>query len=203
MEPDKDRMDDFLSQALKSYSAVEPRIGLETRVLVRLQAEQEKSPKWNWWWFVAAATAAAAFGIAVFVVVQPARTPLVSIPFEAMKHSLPTKDTTPPAVAHDEPKVKPSSASRLAPSGNNQQRGGEESREVEQRQEALPKLDQFPSPRLLSEEERRLASYVADYRDHALLVARAQTALSKLELQREQLLNADGPAGWSSEESNP
>jgi hypothetical protein len=39
---------------------------------------------------------------------------------------------------------------------------------------ATPKLDQFPSPRPLSEQEQILMSYVARYPENAALVAQAQ-----------------------------
>jgi hypothetical protein len=203
MGRDKDRMDELLNEALKSYSVVEPRRGLETRVLARLQAEEAKSPNRNWWCFVAAATAAVAtLGIAGFLMVRPARTPVVSTPAEAMKHSSATKSTK-PEESHETQKMKPATVSRPNADGSSRHRKVEETHEAEQQEATLPKLDQFPSPRPLSAEELRLAAYIAEHRDHALLVARAQTALSKLELQREQLLKPDGPAGWSSEESNP
>ena len=37
-----------------------------------------------------------------------------------------------------------------------------------------PKLDQFPSPQPLSEQEKILESYVANYPEHAALIARAR-----------------------------
>jgi hypothetical protein len=37
----------------------------------------------------------------------------------------------------------------------------------------VPKLEQFPSPHPLSEQEQLLANYIAQYPEHALLVARA------------------------------
>jgi len=43
---------------------------------------------------------------------------------------------------------------------------------------AQPKLEQFPSPRPLSEQERILASYVERYPETAELVAKARAAAS-------------------------
>jgi hypothetical protein len=48
---------------------------------------------------------------------------------------------------------------------------------------ALPKLDQFPSPQPLSEQEKLLASYVAAYPKQAALLAKLRTA----ELERERI----------------
>ena len=48
---------------------------------------------------------------------------------------------------------------------------------------ALPKLDQFPSPQPLSEQEKLLASYVAVYPKQAAVLARLRTE----ELERERI----------------
>jgi hypothetical protein len=202
MEPDIDRMGEVLSEALKRYSAVEPRLGLEKRVRARLQAEAEKLSRRNWWRFVAAATSAAAFGIVGLLSVRLARTPVISIAVEATQKSAATKDTKSPIDPLESQKVKPSNAKRPAAGGAHYPEV-EERGKVEHREEALPRLGQFPSPRPLSEEERRLAGYVDEHRDHALLVARAQTALSKMERQREGLVKTDSLPEWSTDESNP
>ena len=47
---------------------------------------------------------------------------------------------------------------------------------------AHPRLDQFPSPQPMSEQEKLLTSYIARFRDQAVLVARARTE----ELRRDQ-----------------
>ena len=39
-----------------------------------------------------------------------------------------------------------------------------------------PKLDQFPSPQPLSEQEKILTNYVAQYPEHAVLIARATSS---------------------------
>ena len=46
-----------------------------------------------------------------------------------------------------------------------------------------PKLDQFPSPQPLSEQEQMLASYVAQFRPQAVLIARVMSE----ELQRDRM----------------
>jgi hypothetical protein len=48
---------------------------------------------------------------------------------------------------------------------------------------ANPKLDQFPSPQPLSEQEKLLENYVAKYPERAVLLARARFEA----LQRDQL----------------
>jgi hypothetical protein len=55
-----------------------------------------------------------------------------------------------------------------------------------------PKLEQFPAPQPLSEQEKLLQAYVAKYPEQAGLVARARTE----ELRQEQLEEINGfPAG--------
>ena len=59
-----------------------------------------------------------------------------------------------------------------------------------------PRLDQFPSPRPLSEQEQMLARYVREFPQEAVLVARAQTERRK---ELEKLL-ADGPSKIDSDQ---
>jgi hypothetical protein len=48
---------------------------------------------------------------------------------------------------------------------------------------AVPKLDQFPSPQPLTEEERILADYVRHFQDQAVQIARVANA----EVQRDRM----------------
>jgi len=48
-----------------------------------------------------------------------------------------------------------------------------------------PKLDQFPSPHPLSEQEEMLACYVAQFNDEAVIVARVRTEAMRLDRERE------------------
>jgi hypothetical protein len=50
---------------------------------------------------------------------------------------------------------------------------------------SAPKLDQFPSPQPLNEQENILVSYVAKFQDHAALVARARMESLRQELTDE------------------
>jgi hypothetical protein len=56
--------------------------------------------------------------------------------------------------------------------------------------EANPKLDVFPSPRPLSEQERILESYVNQFRQEAVLIARARSEL-EIRDQQEEMRDAD------------
>jgi hypothetical protein len=50
---------------------------------------------------------------------------------------------------------------------------------------AVPKLDQFPSPRPLSEQEQILATYVAQFHDEAVLIARARKEAMERDREKE------------------
>jgi hypothetical protein len=58
-----------------------------------------------------------------------------------------------------------------------------------------PRLEQFPSPRPLSEQEEMLARYVQEETQEAKLVAKAQTEMLKKEsLEFENLINSPAPS---------
>jgi hypothetical protein len=59
---------------------------------------------------------------------------------------------------------------------------------------ALPKLDQFPSPQPLSEQEKLLASYVAVYPKQAALLAKLRTEELERERIEQQSKSASKPA---------
>src|ERR1700674_5863090 len=78
-----DALDRELDAALAQYGAVEPRVGLEQRVLTNLQAEREKITSRTWWrWPVTVAlTAAMTIAVGVSLMWRPAKTspPVVSV----------------------------------------------------------------------------------------------------------------------------
>jgi hypothetical protein len=68
----KDKMlDDLLDRSLAQYSNVEPRAGLENRILAGLASRDERSWRWNWKWV--SAFAAACLVIALFIVSREQR----------------------------------------------------------------------------------------------------------------------------------
>jgi len=168
METDnrKHLVDEWLDSALKQRANVEPRPGLENRILASIRAERNRDPKpnWNWRpvWFVVA------IAIALFTVLswrRPApRTTVAGNPGIIPSQEL-SPQTTPvsPAIrrikhthAHQPPKT--------------------------------PRLEQFPSPQPLTEQEQMLTRYIRQYPREARLVAQAQT-----ELLRQEANPADGP----------
>ncbi len=174
---ERDPLDRILDAALAKYATVEPRIGLEDRVLANLRAEGAQASRnagWRWWQWTAAAVAAAIV-VAMF----------------AWRSGMPTH----PAIAHRPAISTPGAKETEAQSALN---GNGKPTHVRTRRTptderpahpnpavaaAAPKLDVFPSPQPLSEQEKILANYVAQFHDQAILIAR----VTNEELKRDRL----------------
>lgn len=168
-----DDLDRRLDAALAKYAQVEPRAGLENRVLATLHAERSQVPQRAWWrWSVAGVVAV----VVVVVVVLAWRNgkfhgreiairPSISVPaVSAPAAELGKNDGHPPAPGPAPKHVMHRAHATAVASAN-------------------PKLDQFPSPQPLSEQEKLLENYVAKYPERAVLLARARFEA----LQRDQL----------------
>lgn len=167
-----DPLDDMLNVALAKYAAVEPRTGLEDRIIANLRTERVRVPSPVWWRWNAVAIAAAI---------------VVTVTF-SWRAGKPASKLSPPAIAsHPEiasPKedvpatqLATNNVTRPSPRGTNVHR---------HHQNALvapPKLDAFPSPQPLSEQEIILANYVAHFHRQAVLIAR----VTNEELKRDRI----------------
>jgi hypothetical protein len=175
-----DALDRELDAALAQYGAVEPRAGLERRVLTNLQAEREKIASRSWWRWPATAALAAAVTIAVGG----------SLMWRSAK--------TPPVVSRDRPPTSVESGgqggpilagdARNSPPLISSARRNQTNRD-RRRQPTVaagPKLEQFPSPQPMSEQEKILAIYVAQYPEHAALIAEARTEALKKDRREEE-----------------
>ena len=173
MESEKQRLlDNWLDQALKQRGAAEPRPGLEDRVLNGLRAERNRIPApaspWRAAWFAAAVLIGASL-------------------FLAWRSGTGTHRTTemqPPAERDARPSPRPAGLATAQPQRSPKR--AFTSRTVARALAHAPKLPQFPSPQPLSEQEQMLARYVLRFPREAVLMARAQTALSKQEAVEEQ-----------------
>jgi hypothetical protein len=142
-------VDQWLESALSQYGNAEPRTGLENRVLANLQAERNRiASRRPWWWAAGAATATAvAIAMALWAGKSgqernPANTMGASTTTQREQRAL-VQSGPAPQVAH--------------PAGEIKQRMPA-SRSVREAVVAtMPKLDQFPTQRNLSEEESLLA----------------------------------------------
>jgi len=155
-------LDRELDTALAKYAAVEPRVGLEERVLASLRAGQAQVPERVWWrWSVAGALAA----IIVVALALASRSSRPHAPVIANHHPAPAASVEP-------------SGTRASSSGSAIPRTPvRPPRKAEMA--ANPRLDQFPSPRALSEQEKLLVRYVREFPEEAVLIAQAQAESEK------------------------
>ena len=167
---DKDReheRDRWIDDALSLYGKAEPRPGLEGRVLARLaEARRESSRTRRWWGALAFSTAA----ILALVMVWRQRTEPSHIPAKPIANVATTPRTGDSAAANS---ARENHSLAFARNSANRR-----SLTAAAAQNAA-KLEQFPAPRPLSEQEQLLARYVQEFPQKAALVARAQTELRK------------------------
>jgi hypothetical protein len=197
MRPDRQRMEERLDEALKRYGEVEPRSGLERRVFARLQAERAKSAGNRWWLPVTAAAAGiAAIGGAVVLGVRPDHAPVRS-------KIVATKNN--PALAGGaRPGLDPQIQARVTPRPRTRRAAViPDPHAAERRDRTAPRLDRFPSPMPLSEQEQLLADYVQDFGREATLLARAQTQLREEETRERTRLAAGAGTSQDTSKEQP
>ncbi len=183
-EGSEDALDQALDRALAKYAAVEPRAGLEGRILANLAAQRATSNRAWWAWGLAAALAA----IVLVAIAIPWREGRTTTPILVEQKSAPGQSPqaiTTAAAGHAPARVVPIHKA------------------VKRAQiPANPKLDVFPSPRPLSKQEEMLANYVDRFHHEAVLVARARSEMDLQERERELRLTAgDQDSAASSPES--
>lgn len=185
-------LDRALDAALAKYSAVEPRTGFEQRILAKLRLEQNTIPTRSWWRWGAVGAAAALIVIITTLgwkSSRPAKTVVqqLSTPIETVQPSA-NRSLASTAIAP----MHPLSARRTS------------KRIPRPLRKALivadePRLDQFPSPEPLTEEELALVRYVREFRQDAVMVASAQEAFEK-EVLREETAGRRGGSNSIEEE---
>lgn len=168
-----DALDRELDTALAKYAAVEPRTGLEERVLANLRAEREQVAQRSWWrWTVVGTLAVVAVVVVAMLSWKPAN--------NSGKHHPPTEA---PRAAETQV-ASDSEMNRTAPRITKpRKRPGVHQHRTEKA--ALPKLDVFPSPRPLSEQEKMLASYASQYPKEAALIAQLRTKALQRDIEEE------------------
>jgi|SRR5271155_212530 len=159
-------LDRELDAALAKFTAAEPRTGLEDRILANLRAQQAQVTRRPWWRWPALAALTVAIMVTVFLawrserpVQKIASNPSTTKPIDGHAGTQTNRrgsGTTQPATGSRRP-LKPRPVSHPV-----------------QVASPAPKLDQFPSPQPLSEQERILAGYIANYPEQAALVAQAR-----------------------------
>lgn len=164
---DKDQFDDLLDAALKRYGEVEPRAGLERRVLATLARESHTNWLRPWTWASAAAFACLLTVVVWIGLVGRKQPPHISAPaakVSTKENRLETAEV-PPHI------------------DKTRRTGKHEVRKIRvQLANTTPRLEQFPSPRPLSEQEKLLVAYASEYPKQAAEVAQEQGRRDK-ELQ--------------------
>ena len=181
-----DPVDPVLDAALAKYAAVAPRAGLEDRVLAHLQADRARVPVRAWWRWGQAGVLAAIVIVAT-TLAWKART---GTHLPTAHHPATTEHIRRPAnrpTASASERIVANTPTRVQHSGGviAVRRAASRGQAVAQ---ADPKLDVFPSPRPLSQEELALARYVRNFPTDAKLVAQAQEASEREVLARMQAL---------------
>ena len=158
---DKDQYDDVIDGALKQYGEVEPRAGLEGRVLARLAAVNQQSHLWNrWTWGIAVAISVCTVVVVLALMRPPhAQERPVAVQQPTVMNSKVAQDMRMPAPA----KRRTTRARRH--------------KQAELAEARRP--SEFPSPHPLSEQERLLKSYVTTSPQEAALVANEQAERDK------------------------
>jgi hypothetical protein len=170
-----DELDRELDAALAKYAAAEPRTGLEARVLANLRAEGASGAARAWWRWPAIVLLAAAVVIIVGLALVR-KSPKPDVTAHHVSAADGGQQVRPQAGAQDGPRRATDARNPtvvVAPA--TRRKAGHRIDRPQDIVAAMPKLDQFPSPQPLSEQERILANYVAQYPEKAVLVARAQT----------------------------
>jgi hypothetical protein len=170
-----DPLDPVLDAALAKYAASAPRAGLEERVLANLRAERTRAPERSWWrWGFATVAAVLVIGAVLAWRAKPSHLVLVNRPAETQPAPTRAPQTANAAAEAVPVRVPPMRKQSRRPTS--------------MKLAANPKLDVFPSPRPLSEEELALARYVRNFPSDAKRVAQAQEASEREVLAKMQTL---------------
>jgi hypothetical protein len=189
---ERDGLDRELDAALAKYASVEPRAGLEARILANLRAEDQPVLQRGFWrpWTVATAAATALVLILVWSLSWKSekleRNRTAQRPAQ---RSLKQSATKQPATTaqFSSPGLSTGEGSEGRPRKSDARRAHPSLVVTDQ-----PKLDQFPSPQPLSEQEQMLASYVAKYPETAVLVAQARAEALRRDLKEQADWAAQG-----------
>jgi hypothetical protein len=168
-EPNNAALDRELDAVLAKFTTAEPRAGLEERILATLRIEQKRTAKRSWRRWPAVAALAAMIVVTAFLAWRSQK-PAQNI---AAQHPQGTTQTNEHdgALANNDPHgsavLRDPSARLLKPHAF----GRPANLTVRS-----PRLDQFPSPQPLSQQEMMLTQYVAGHHRQAILIARVRMA---------------------------
>ena len=202
----REPLGDQIDAALAKYAAVEPRAGLEERILAHLRAQQRSSTSMAWWpWAGVAAAAILIATLLLWKLERPRDQRMVRHQPSLLQGAQP-QVAVHPALPKGEPPAMGASTRRSRRHMAGETLVGSSEPKVTRRREpvrlaatrvaqarkvvaASPKLDQFPSAQPLSAEEIALAQYVRNFPKEAQLVAQAQ---EEFEVEMEKEMNDAG-----------
>jgi hypothetical protein len=184
-----DDIDHALDAALTKYAAAEPRTGLEHRVLARLRIEQARTAGRAWWSWSLAAAALAVVMIGLVVGWKSGRP---SAPGIASHPAI-----TPQSPPRPEAEMANRDGVNVPPRVHPTLHAATHRSAAVATIAAAPKLEVFPSPRPLTEQEKLLVGYIAEEPEHAVLLARAQAE----DLRRDQEEEMRGSGSGNGENS--
>lgn len=174
---ENDALDRELDAALSQYAAVEPRSGLEERILANLQAEHAQIPEQAWWRWGVAVTVAVVVIVAVAFMWRPGRpTQQQIVQHRTIEQSL-TKSARQAAANNKHSGVRNVITRTQRANSHHPQPTTVATATPD------PKLDVFPAPQPLSREEITLARYVNDFPQEAVLIAQSQEE-AEIEMQK-------------------
>lgn len=178
-----DELESVLDAALGRYTAVEPRAGLEQRVLANLRAERIRVAEHAWWRWRWAGALATIVAVAVALAWKSGKPspPLVANSASVTIKSPVTVGTHVASVDGDAPR----------PHGHSVRYTPRRPLQAQSAAAAIPRLDVFPSPQPLSEQEKIMASYLAEYPEHAALIARARMDALRRDGEERKAISSD------------
>ncbi|MFZ0761997.1 MAG: hypothetical protein WAM69_18775 [Candidatus Sulfotelmatobacter sp.] len=194
---DGGKLEQELDAALANFAAGEPRAGIEERILANLRAEREHASARAWWRRPALGVAAGVVIVAAILLASRSGKPNLVVTGQRPATSAQSDEQTATRLAANEVSS-PSHPSALHPSAPLAMK--KPARRRIRRSEIVlasgPRLDQFPSPRPLSEQEKLLVRYVQQFPKEAILIAKAQ-AESEKEMED---FGKDQPSGTNATE---
>lgn len=169
---DRDQFDDLLDGALKYYGDVEPRAGLEGRVLASLPSLRPTRLRWT---PVLAGMCLAALSFGVWFELSPRK----DIPQFG-------STVTPQELGSTQPNSPPAIEPGLGTDGR-------KAIPTKVGRHEEPKLSQFPSMRVLSRQERAMANFVERFPKEAALIAQEQKSFEDEIRATEKAAGLDRP----------
>jgi hypothetical protein len=173
-----------IDSVLKRYS-VEPRAGLEDRVLANLRTNRERTSAHNWWQWMAV-SAAATFVLAASIILwrsTQTRRDYSAQPLQTMHDQISNRTQAAARATNQIPTLQTMSEKKKPTTHPSRHTFA-----------AGPKLAQFPSLQPLNEQERLLIRFVEEFPQEAALIATAQVESEK----KLEQLNGSQPS-----ETNP